>query len=863
MQVTRNFLLTREKRVSRKIKELILASQLEKVWGKKRILHIYLNEIYLGEGCYGVEAAARNYFDKPVGRLSVAEAALVAGLVAGPARFNPFKSVELAQMRQKIVLASMVRAGFITVEDYNKALTEKLVFRKEMPRPFDLVPDFAEAVRMYIVAKYGADVLYNQGLNVFTTVRLDYQHKAEAAVAKGLEEIKARHKHSALIGNVLREHIPALLRRRSNPTLTDGRLYQAVVTRVIPKKTGADLEIALSTKVRGKVELDQSKTQYKVGNVLALRFERFVDETPYFTLDEDPQIQGALVVIENRTGHVKALVGGVSREHYKFNRATQAKRQPGSAFKPVIYATAIEKKSYTPATVIVDEPIVIDLETRDEAWEPRNAGGDFIGPVSLRTALELSRNICTVKILMDLGFDDVIETSGKMGISTRLGRNLSLSLGTSEVTLLELTSAYSVFPNSGVHVWPTLVKRVEDRFGNVLEDNSEVPVLEQDQIPHPVAREEFSILDEEDQGPSESLRGQKQVAGRRAHNPSPLAKDNRVQPGPSAQGRPGSNPTEKELDEEAATSESAEPEAGKVVAAISPASAYIMTSLLQGVIRSGTGARVSQYLKRKDLAGKTGTTNKAEDAWFIGFNPDYTTGVWVGFDEKRPLGTREEGARSALPIWAYVMRGILQNVPEREFPVPPDVTYTEMFTYAGTVKGGFVPQTVREPVYTPFVGRTLVLCPLDPPETLSSYAGPAYSAVPYNPAMTVYPPGVPPRNFPVQPLMPGPAGPGRPMDEGSSMPGQAASGPPAPSPNPKAPPPATLYKPQSMYDAEPEFDQDQPPGQPLRREAPAPPYDPRMYQQPQQQQVKPRGNPLAYPNAYSQPRHHPGNASDR
>ena len=682
MQVTRNFLLTHERRISRKIREIILALRLEKVWGKQKILYVYLNEIYLGEGAYGVEAAARGYFDKPVEHLTIAQAALIAGLVASPSRFNPFKNEKLARQRQLTVLSRMLKNGFITEEQYREASTEPLNFKKEPEKPFDLAPDFTEAVRRYIVSKYGEEKLYNEGLKVFTTCRLDFQRKALEDLEKGVEEIKARQKYLAILRTVHKDEIPELLQKRRTPELTEGKIYQGIVVKVTHRSNKeTELHVALSKRMAGRVRLVDKAGAYKVGQVLALRFEKFLDKVPFFTLDDNPKLQGALVCIENRTGYVRALVGGVSGEHFQFNRATQAKRQPGSAFKPIVYSVALEEKSYSPATIIIDEPIIVDMEREDEEWEPRNAGGDFLGPLSLRRALELSRNICTIKILMDVGFDSVIETARKMGISSPLGRNLSLSLGTSELSPLELTSAYTVFPNSGVHVTPTLIKRIEDRLGNVLEDNTDLPLLDESEIPTPTPRQEFREL-------------WTQTAQKGTNPPRSKAEPTRVQ------------------------------------AAISPQTAYIMTALLQGGVTQGTGARLKNYLNRKDLAGKTGTTNNSEDTWFIGFSPDYTAGVWVGFDEKRPLGRREQGGSAALPIWGYFMRDILGNRPEKEFPIPPDIMFQDLVTFSGDSKSGFGPRTVREPVYKPFSGRTLVLSPLDSPQALSSYSPPSPSPAP-------------------------------------------------------------------------------------------------------------------------------------
>lgn len=702
MQVTRNFLLTRERKISRKIREMILARRVEEAWGKQQILHIFLNEIYLGDGCYGLEAAARNYFDKPVEHLTVAEGALIAGIVPAPAKFNPFKSEEQAQRRKKVVLDTMLKYAFITQEVYEKALVQKLVFRKEIRKPFDLVPDFTEVVRRYVADKYGADMLYNQGLKVFTTCRVDYQQAAVEAVKKGLAEIRARHKHAAILRSVTRDQIETILEERPTPSLSEGKLYQAIVVKVVQKPKETRLRVALSKKLRGRVVLDKPTRAYRVGNILAVRFERWVDQMAQFKLDDEPVLQSALVAIENRTGYVRALVGGSTGEKFQFNRATQARRQPGSAFKPIIYATALEKKSYSPATVIVDEPIVLELDQYEQEWEPKNAGDDYYGPLSFRRSLELSRNICTIKILMDVKLAPVIDMARRMGITSPLGRNWSLSLGTSELTPLELTSAYTTFANGGIHVEPVLVKRIEDRFGNVLEDNTGIPVLDESQIPRPLPRAEFRELlnwvapREEFDDPAREISEETLTETNTAPDPQT---DTQVLSVPEA---PEFKPR-------------------KVQAAMSPQTAYIITDLLLGGVRSGTGTPVRKYLKRNDLAGKTGTTNHAEDAWFIGFNPDFTAGVWVGYDEKRPLGPKEYGSRAALPVWGYFMREVLKNRPQKEFPVPPEINFTEMITVTGNKRDGFHPKTVQEPVYAPFVGYTLVLSPLDPPEVLHAY----------------------------------------------------------------------------------------------------------------------------------------------
>lgn len=804
MQMTRNFLLTRERKVSRKIRELILAPRLEEAWGKRQILHIFLNEIYLGDGCYGVEAAARNYFDKPVEHLTVAEGALIAGMIAAPNRFNPFKSEEQAQRRKKVVLDTMRKYGFITEEQFEKALYQKLVFRKEVRRPFDLAPDFTEVVRRYVQDKYGADELYNQGLKVFTTCRLDYQQAAVEAVKKGLAEIRSRQKHAAVVRSVAPDQIDEVLEKRPTPSLSEGKLYQGIVVKVIQSGKQTLLNLAFSKKLRGRVILNKRTKAYRVGHVLAVRFERWVDEAAQFRLDNESVLQAALVAIENRTGYVRALIGGSTGERFKFNRATQAQRQPGSAFKPLIYAAAVERKSYSPATIIVDEPIEVELQYDDELWEPKNASGDFLGPISLRRALELSRNICTIKLLMDVGFDPVIELARKMGIRSDLGRNLSLSLGTSEVSPLELTSAYTTFPNGGIHVEPVFIKRIEDRFGNVLEDNTQIPVLSESQIPRPTARKEFKELLNWTSPQEEFDDPQREITEETVTDEIAPAPD-------EARSKVLSVPDAPDFEIKPRT----------VRAVMSPQTAYIMTDLLMGGVRSGTGAAVRKYLKRKDLAGKTGTTNHAKDAWFIGFNPEFTAGVWVGYDEKRPLGRKEYGSRAALPIWGYFMQKVLEKRPQKEFPVPPEINFTEMITVTGNKQDGFYPKNVREPVYAPFVGYTLVLCPVDPPYLLSEYemeipmGQQPYDAVDGSP-VTPYTHYQPNGQYPPQPQryappgVPAPAAPAHPMDGRNLFPEYAPGDPRNPAP--AAPPQRQEQPPAQVYPGRPQFDRGRPAG---------------------------------------------------
>ena len=714
-QVARHVLLTNDKRISRKIKEMLLARKIEQLWGKQNILYVYLNEIYLGDQCYGIEAAARNYFGKHVTELSIAEAALLAGIVPSPSKYNPVKNRHMSMVKQRLVLGNMLTSGVITKEEYEKALKEKLKFRTKADRPFDIVPDFTEAVRRYVTKKYGESRVYQEGLKVYTTCRLEDQKRAIQALKKGLDELKDREKRHTVLRKIKEEDLAGFLGRRSTPKLVAGHNYQGLVTGVSQSPKGTTrLHVSLDKLVHGHLDLPKRSSAYKVGHLLSLTFEKYENSLPVFVQAEDPPLQGALACVENGTGFVRALVGGSSRDHFQFNRATQAKRQPGSVFKPIIYAAALEQFGYTPATIIIDEPVVIELKGREEDWAPNNADLCFLGPISLRRALEKSRNICTIKILMDIGFDPVIQLARRMGIRSKLEKNLSLCLGTSETSLVELTSAYTVFPNGGVYLEPVLVKKIEDRYGNLLEDNTRITRLDKGFVPVPSLREKSGQivvapcslitlgkarpLQVECPSPEDPMRGwpsDQNSFGRSAH-------DQRRHQLPNTAPVPNACPPRPRLERPA----------------LSPQTAFIMTSLLQGVVRTGTGSRLAKYTKRRDLCGKTGTTDNSDDAWFIGYNPNYTTGVWVGFDDNRPLGREETGAQAALPIWGYFMNGLLEGSPQKKYPVPEKLVRRSMPTVVVDKGTGTVIGTAMEPVYAPLSGKTLAVSPLDSLEAI-------------------------------------------------------------------------------------------------------------------------------------------------
>ncbi|MFC1836166.1 penicillin-binding transpeptidase domain-containing protein, partial [Thermodesulfobacteriota bacterium] len=566
-----------------------------------------------------------------------------------------------------------------------------------------------------VIKKYGESRVYQDGLKVYTTCRLEDQQRAIQALRKGLDELKDREKRHTVLRKIKKEDAAGFLGGRSTPKLVVGHDYQGLVTGLSQSTKGTTrLHVSLDKLVHGHLDLPKRSSVYAVGQLLSLTFEKYENSLPVFVQAEDPPLQGALVCVENGTGFVRALVGGSSREHFQFNRAMQAKRQPGSVFKPIIYAAALEQFGYTPATVIVDEPVVIELKGREEDWAPNNADRSFLGPISLRSALENSRNICAIKILMDVGIDPVIQLARRMGIRSKLGRNPSLCLGTSETSLFELTSAYTVFPNGGVYLEPVLVKKIEDRYGNLLEDNTQITRLDKGFVPVPSLREKprqiavapysFTTLGKaqppqvECPSPEDQIQvwpNDQKSFGRSAH-------DKRPHQAPNTTPVPNACPPRPRLERPA----------------LSPQTAFIMTSLLQGVVRSGTGARLGKYTKRRDLCGKTGTTDNSDDAWFIGYNPNYTTGVWVGFDDNRTLGREETGARAALPVWGYFMNGLLEGSPQKKYPVPEKLVRRSMSTVVVDKGTGTVIGTAMEPVYAPLSGKTLAVSPLDSLEAI-------------------------------------------------------------------------------------------------------------------------------------------------
>ena len=621
-QVTRSFLLTPERSYIRKIKEVILSYRIEKDFSKEEILFLYLNQIYLGHGAYGVQAAAENYFGKSVKDLSLAECAILAGLPQAPTRYSPFRNPEQARARQVYVLNRMVEEGFISRPQANEALAVKLDIKPRRNIYVEEVPFYTEHVRRYVEAKFGADTLYTQGLQIYTAVNIDLQKAAEQEVNKGLQELDKRQGYRGVLKSVPPADIEATAREQQaeldRTGLEPGTVVQAVVAQVSDATKTVTVRLGREQGVISLADMDwarkpnpdvshleakvrQPSAVLKPGDVILAKVKerpKAAREPWRLALDQEPLVQGALLCLETGTGRVKAMVGGRDFTESQFNRAIQSRRQPGSSFKPIIYAAALDRKFndprkvYTPATVIIDSAVVFEDRVRDQTWKPKNYRDTFYGPTLLREALAQSRNVVTVKILQDIGVDYTIDYARKLGITTDLTRTLSLALGSSGVSLFELARAYSVFANQGQLVEPVFTTKIVDRDGTVLEE--EAP-------------------------------DRRQV----------IEKD----------------------------------------------TAFLMTSLLESVVQHGTGQRMKAL--GRPSAGKTGTTNDMYDAWYVGYTPDMVTGVWVGFDTEAPLGKAETGASAASPIWLGFMKRALAGVPVRNFEPSEGIVFAKIDAETG------------------------------------------------------------------------------------------------------------------------------------------------------------------------------------
>ncbi len=497
-QVTKSFFLTPERSYNRKIKEAILAYRIDKTFSKQEILYLYLNQIYLGHAAYGVEAASENYFAKSAKELNLAECAILAGLPQAPSRYSPFRFPEKAKQRQIYVLNRMVAEGYITNIQATKAINVQLDIQPRRNWYIEKVPFYTEHVRRYIEKKYGPEILYRNGLKIYTCVNIEMQKYAREEIEKGLKALDKRQGYRGPLKHLAKEEIETFseeLQIEFDETpIEKGNTVEGVVIKVDNKNDTTTVRMGNAQGIIELADMDWARKPnpevpfrekavkhpgrvLKEGDVILVKLKdkKQGSELWSLALEQIPKAEGALLSLEAGTGHVKAMIGGRDARETQFNRAIQSRRQPGSAFKPIIYAAAIDM-GYTPATTIIDSPIVFKDEEQDLKWKPKNYGKKFYGPTLFRTALAKSRNVVTIKILQDIGIDYARDYARKLGIASNLSRDLSIALGSSGVSLLELVNAYSVFNNSGYLVEPVFITKIIDRDGNVLEES--VPTKE-------------------------------------------------------------------------------------------------------------------------------------------------------------------------------------------------------------------------------------------------------------------------------------------------------------------------------------------------------------------------------------------------
>ena len=691
MQLVKQMLLSTDRTFRRKFRQMILARELEQHFGKDEILWLYLNQIYFGQGAWGIAEAARTYFDKDVSELDLSESALLAGLPQRPSEYSPIRSPKSAERRRRYVLGRLLGDRVIDSKTYEEALANPPeIHRPAYRQDLRFAGYFTEEVRRFLYQRLGGEVTLEGGLEIETTLDSDLQRAAVAALRQGLRDHDHRQGFRGPLRQVLPEAFESELKTlaTANDLEADGDLpaslpggvpLDGLVVSLDPDSTSA--KIAFGAGLEGVVRIDdvawarspdpkrlpvrlkKIEDVFAVGDVA--RFSVLEGEDTQIaealnagdepasippalvTLFQEPLVQGALLSLEVASGDVLALVGGYDFDGSEFDRVTQARRQPGSAFKPLIYGAALDR-DYTPVTTLWDRPAVYTDPVSGFVWRPQNYGRKFYGRLPLRSALARSVNNATVHLFRDVGVGFVIDYAKRLGIRSPLARDLSLALGSSGVSLLELTTAYAVFPNAGRKVVPRFITRVTDANGQVLFEDVTLDTGE-------TASDRFEQAD-------------------------PDADEVEFAP------------LEETLAEET-------PDPNQV---ISEENAFLVADLLQAVVfdPGGTGWRLRQL--NRPVAGKTGTTNDQADAWFMGFSPEIATGVWVGHDETRLLGRGETGSRAAAPIWVAFMKEALRDRPRRDFPAPAGIVFQRIDRETGLLAG---PES-RHAYFQPFLAGT-------------------------------------------------------------------------------------------------------------------------------------------------------------
>ena len=593
-QVAKNFLLTNEVSLNRKIKEAILAFRIERALSKERILELYLNQIYLGSGAYGVAAASMEYFDKSIRDLNYSEAALLAALPKAPSRYNPYRNPEVAKFRRNLVLKNLFENNYLTLEWYEKLQDEEIKLKKNKKIYLEDAQYYIEDVRKNVIETFSYEKVYKQGFNINTPIDLKLQKIATNSLRNGLISYDRRKGWRGPIAN--KDYKSNWYEDFDQFSLEKSIGWKLAIVKKINKFS---VNIETEEKINGVLEYkDISWTKkefnklFKVGDIIYVK--KIKDNI--YSLQQLPKINGGIVVMDPFTGRVLALSGGFSFKESEFNRATQANRQPGSAFKPFVYALALEN-NFTPISLVLDAPLVLDQGDDLKMWKPENYGKKFYGPSTLRVGLEKSRNLMTVRIAQSLGLEKIVNFSKELKIYENPDELLSISLGSAETTLLKLTTAYSVFVNGGKLVDPIMIDRIQDSEGNTIFNNDQRKCFN---------CKDISYLS----------------------NDYPEVKNNYKR-------------------------------------IFSPETAFQMTSILEGVVQRGTAKKLKDL--KLNIAGKTGTTNKNTDTWFIGFTSNLLVGVYVGSDNPIPLGKFETGSKTALPIFKSFISDSVKKSEARPF----------------------------------------------------------------------------------------------------------------------------------------------------------------------------------------------------
>ncbi|MGY8870192.1 MAG: penicillin-binding protein 1A [Pseudomonadales bacterium] len=629
MQVAKNFFLTRERTFERKFSEIFLALKIEQSLSKQEIFELYVNKIYLGHRSYGIQAAANVYYGKDIDELSLPQLAMIAGLPKAPSTFNPITNPTRAIERRNWILGRMHSLSFISQEESKEAQLAPVTAKYHTTEIELYAPYIAEMVRSDLYGQYG-DELYTDGFTVYTTLDSTMQSAANLAVRNGLVNYVKRHGYRGPekqhdITDFSPEEITALLKKETSFS----QLEPAIILNVDKKSATAQRKNGeiVTLPWEGLKWAKKFKTVNYSGSMPKKAAQivqtgdlvRILNTSEYWELSQVPKAQSALISMTPQSGAIRSLVGGFSFTHNKFNRATQAHRQPGSNFKPFIYAAAMEN-GFTPASIINDAPVVLKDKGLDGNWRPQNSSKKFSGPTRLRVGLYKSRNLVSIRLLRSLGFNKGIEYLSRFGFDPKkLPANLSLALGSADVTPLELVTGYAALANGGYKVEPYFIERINDQYGQTIFTTNT-----------PIVCHDCSATTNENKAVDTTA-----VA---ATNVAPRIMDKRTN--------------------------------------------FLLYSIMQDVIRRGTGTR-ARVLNRSDLAGKTGTTNEQKDAWFTGFNSKLVTTSWVGYDQPAPLGRSEFGGTAALPIWVDFMREALADTPEAPVPRPNGIVQVRIHSSTG------------------------------------------------------------------------------------------------------------------------------------------------------------------------------------